>query len=92
MAIIIKQLKIYKNLKKGKINMSFRCEDCGKHVNGSPKIKVTETRPVVYEERIDIENRRKVIDKGGEGWEIVSEKQLCEKCFNEYEKNLQNTV
>jgi hypothetical protein len=44
-------------------------------------MKVTETRPVIYEERVTIEGRKKTVDKGGEGWEIVKEKKLCEKCY-----------
>ena len=62
--------------------MSFRCDVCERAMpdGASPTIEVAETRRKVYPERTD--NRGKVFDKGGEGWEIVREVKICKRCLN----------
>ena len=60
--------------------MSYRCQECGKAVKpGEPAHRVvTEVRAVTYPLRRNA--RGDVIDKGGSGSEIVSEKTLCGSC------------
>jgi hypothetical protein len=64
---------------KQEINMSFRCEICGKlqPARSAPHKVVTETRRKNYPER---RKGTKVIDYGGSGYETVSEVNACEKC------------
>jgi hypothetical protein len=50
----------------------------------SPTLIVMETRNKVYQERVD--KTGKVIDRGGEGWEIVRESNACKRCVNMLQK------
>lgn len=59
--------------------MSFHCYHC-KKVERKPISAVIETRAKVYPARMGMDNetgREVVIDKGGEGWEIVREGLFC---------------
>lgn len=63
--------------------MSFRCQVCHKHCEGSPIKQVIERRYKVYpvRTRVDKETGEKiVIDKGGVGREIAREIYVCEEC------------
>jgi len=64
--------------------MCFRCEDCKKTVHGAPIKVVTKTRPMIYTGETFLVQGKPVTTKGGVGWEIVKEKQLCDKCANKY--------
>jgi len=59
--------------------MSFRCELCSKPqpANTAPTMLVVERRRKSYPER---RKGTKVIDVGGEGWEIAKEVQACTRC------------
>lgn len=59
--------------------MSFRCDEC-KHAQPAgtkPFVFIVETRNKIYpiRKRGDV-----VIDRGGEGWEIVKTKKVCFDC------------
>jgi len=62
--------------------MSFRCQKCKKPQGVSPIKVVTETRRVTYPVAKDSNGR----DYIPEGWEIVKELDLCEKCANQYRR------
>ena len=58
--------------------MGFRCEVSGKHVQGSPKRVLAQTREKRYPERFRTVKGEhgpeyKCIDPGGRGWETVKE-------------------
>lgn len=61
--------------------MSFRCGVCNEAQDPrvTPVMLVTEWREVTYPER---RKGKKVIDRGGNGWEIVREVAACAKCAN----------
>jgi hypothetical protein len=67
--------------------MAFRCGFCNKaqEAGTSPVMVVTETRAKNYpERRKQTRMGNKVIDKGGQGSEIVSEVRACEKCASSH--------
>ena len=59
--------------------MSFRCGVCNEAQGpgAAPVMLVTERREVTYPER---RKGKKVIDRGGNGWEIAREVAACAKC------------
>jgi len=59
--------------------MSFRCELCNRAMPAgtSPVVLILERRQKNYPERT---NGKKVIDRGGRGWEIAKEAKACKKC------------
>lgn len=67
----------------------YRCDECHEAVDGSPTRVVLETREKVYEPRFkkinpdgpEVERNMMCVDKGGKGWEIVKEANLCPKCL-----------
>lgn len=63
--------------------MSFICQICQKvQGNGIKPIPlVIKSRKVSYPERYNEEN--KLIDKGGSGFEVVQEVQICNNCVEE---------
>ena len=66
--------------------MSFRCEHC-KKVGHKPLMAVIETRPKIYPQRTRPARvnaageavETEMVDKGGEGWEIVREGLFCDQ-------------
>ena len=60
--------------------MSFRCQNCkgSQPVHSKPNRVVIQTRNKVYPERRDRDNN--VIDKGGSGYEVAAEMQMCNDC------------
>jgi hypothetical protein len=61
--------------------MSFRCEECNivQPDRTKPKRVVTKIRNKVYSIRKN--SAEEVIDRGGKGWEVLQEKDVCDKCF-----------
>lgn len=66
--------------------MAYKCGVCGKpQKNGTkPKLVITGKRPKIYPERFGLDG--KSIDKGGEGWEIAGEQQVCPACLPTVQK------
>jgi len=62
--------------------MSFRCKKCNEFQGTKPIKVVTETRRVTYPVAKDSNGR----DYIPEGWEVVKELDLCEKCASQYNK------
>lgn len=65
--------------------MSFICEICNRPmpIGSKPIQYVTKTREVEYPERVVVDplsKKRKVIDRGGVGWEIVKQLNICKRC------------
>lgn len=65
--------------------MSFKCElcECAQPAKSKPTRVIVETRPRVYPERTrpgKQGNPSRVIDFGGEGYEIVREVNVCSRC------------
>ncbi len=67
--------------------MSFVCQNCQKAQKNrtKPISFTTKHRKVKYPERYNEE--KKLIDKGGSGFETVQEVQLCNKCVEELEND-----
>lgn len=75
----------------------FRCDICKKvqEAGIAPTKTITQTREAIYPERweeVDVElpdgrikKERVLVDKGGTGWEIVAEINVCPKCLGENE-------
>ena len=57
--------------------MGYTCQTCNKHQQSRPN-RIIATREKIYPPRKD--DRDKVIDKGGKGWETVRMKFVCTKC------------
>lgn len=63
--------------------MSFRCDLCGEAQpeGSSPTKVVTATRNKNYPERFKkTDSGNKVIDRGGQGYETVTEVNACDSC------------
>ena len=64
--------------------MSFICDNCGRtaKTHEKPVRVITKKRERIYpirrEDPFDLKS--KVIDRGGIGWDIAEEKQVCSGC------------
>jgi len=67
--------------------MSYRCQNCGEQQspNNSPKKVVSKKRNTFYPEKRNRDNE--VVARQAFGWEIVEEKDCCEKCAPKVEEN-----
>lgn len=64
--------------------MSFKCDKCKEsQLPGTKPFRVvTKRRKRIYPLRL-AEDGKTVIDKGGHGWEIAHEMNLCNDCYTE---------
>jgi hypothetical protein len=60
--------------------VSFKCQKCGlpQPAGIGPTVIVVETRARIYPERL--RKDKTVLDRGGEGREIVRELSVCKSC------------
>lgn len=71
--------------------MSFRCQVCQEPQpsRSAPNILVTETRERTYPPRLSANKARldgvRPSDPGGQGWEIVKQVNICDKCADQLE-------
>ena len=75
--------------------MSYRCQECFEvSEKGEDCYKlVTQTRPRFYEQKIKVQKEDTEFEKikRSQGWEIVTEKKLCRKCYNFLKEKHGNT-